>query len=241
MGVYKVEIKPITSIIGKITSVTLFGAFCYAISSLYGADVLVENVLKGKNGSFVVSNLFHNGKLLTWDKEVGVVRETDHCRVNRETGESTKWSNNEAWLDGDYQFYIYSNIFDLADIQKLTEIVLKSGLGAKRSVGKGQFELLGIEEVDCIGDKVENSNGYMVISDYIPKSDESTLGVYTARVYQGATGGIKKAPIYLINAGSKFIGKLESRENVGIVGRMQYDEITNTYTSGLAIAIPIMV
>lgn len=236
MGYYKVSIQPTSSVVGRITSITLFGAFCYAISSLYGADVLVDNVLKGDNDSFAVSNLFHGNDLITWDKEVGA-RGVDHCMVNRETGASTKWSCDESWLDGDYHFYIYSNLFDLADIQKLTELVLKSGLGAKRSVGKGQFKLLGIEEFDHIGNQVANPNGYMVISDYIPNKDDSTLGIYTARVYRGATAGVEKAPIAIINAGSKFMGKL----SVNVVGRLEHDELTNTYTSGRALVMPIMV
>lgn len=236
MGYYKVSIQPTSSVVGRITSITLFGAFCYAISSLYGADVLVDNVLKGDNDSFAVSNLFHGNDLITWDKGVEA-RGVDHCMVNRETGASTKWSCDESWLDGDYHFYIYSNLFDLADIQKLTELVLKSGLGAKRSVGKGQFKLLEVEEVDHIGNQVDNPNGYMVISDYIPNKDDSTLGIYTARVYRGATAGVEKAPIAIINAGSKFMGKL----SVNIVGRLEHDELTNTYTSGRALVMPIMV
>ena len=236
MGYYKVSIQPTSSVVGRITSITLFGAFCYAISSLYGADVLVDNVLKGDNDSFAVSNLFHGNDLITWDKEVEA-RGVDHCMVNRETGASTKWSCDESWLDGDHHFYIYSNLFDLADIQKLTELVLKSGLGAKRSVGKGQFKLLGIEEVNHICNQVANPNGYMVISDYIPNKDDSTLGIYTARVYRGATAGVEKAPIAIINAGSKFMGKL----SVNVVGRLEHDELTNTYTSGRALIMPIMV
>lgn len=236
MGYYKVSIQPTSSVVGRITSITLFGAFCYAISSLYGADVLVDNVLKGDNGSFAVSNLFHGNDLITWDKEVEA-RGIDHCMINRETGASTKWSCGESWLDGDYHFYIYSNLFDLADIQKLTELVLKSGLGAKRSVGKGQFNLLGVTEVGHIGNQVDNPNGYMVISDYIPNKDDSTLGIYTARVYRGATAGVEKAPIAIINAGSKFMGKL----SVNVVGRLEHDELTNTYTSGRALVMSIMV
>lgn len=237
MGYYKVDIKPTSSIIGRITSVTLFGAFCYAISYLYGADVLVDSVLKGDSESFAVSNLFHGDELITFDNNTGVIRGVDHCMINRETGASTKWSYDEIWLDGDYHFYIYSTIFDFADIEKLTELVLKFGLGAKRSVGKGQFKLLGIDEVDHIGNQVDSPNGYMVISDYIPNKDDSTIGIYTARVYRGATGGVEKAPIALINAGAKFIGKLPAK----VVGRLEYDELTNTYTCGRALVVPILV
>lgn len=238
MGYYKVSVQPTSSVIGRITSVTLFGAFCYAISSLYGDDVLVDNILNGDSESFAVSNLFHNNELVTWGYEVdGADRCIDHCMINRETGASTKWNRDETWLDGDYHFYIYSTIFDFADIQKLTELVLKSGLGAKRSVGKGQFKLLGIDEVDHIGNQVDRPNGYMVISDYIPNKDDSTIGIYTARVYRGATGGVEKAPIALINAGAKFIGKLPAKA----VGRLEYDELTNTYTCGRALAVPILV
>lgn len=237
MGYYKVSVQPTSSVIGRITSVTLFGAFCYAISSLYGADVLVDSVLKGDNGSFAVSNLFHGDELITFGNDTGVIRGVDYCMINRETGASTKWSRDETWLDGDYHFYIYSTIFDFADIEKLTELVLKSGLGAKRSVGKGQFGLLGIKEVEYIGNQVDNPNGYMIISDYIPNKGDSTLGIYTARVYRGATGGVEKAPIALINAGAKFTGKLSAK----VVGRLEYDELTNTYTCGRALAVPILV
>lgn len=252
MGYYKIEMQPITSIVGKITSITLFGALCYAIKDLYGEDTLRQDILVNNDGSnLAVSNLFPHNTLPNQDidslytdiytgksimnKET--IQTVNHCLLDRDGKETTLWTNKETWLESTYDFYIYSKLFDIDDIKQIITLVLKNGLGAKRSVGKGQFKLKGIEEIEYIGGQVEKANGYMVISDYIPKPEESTLGIYTARIYQGAIGGVKKAPIYLINAGSKFIGKVES----GIVGRLQYDEITNTYTSGIALTIPIMV
>lgn len=61
---------------------------------------------------------------------------------------------------------------------------------------------------------------------------------YSARVINRITvDGRKCAPVYVINAGSKFIGKI----NGEVIGKLQYDEGTGTYLSGRAIAIPIRV
>ena len=64
-----------------------------------------------------------------------------------------------------------------------------------------------------LGDK--DSNGFMVISDYIPNEKASTIGKYSVRVVNRKTsdGNVCK-PVYVINAGSKFAGKVV-REVVG--------------------------
>ena len=254
MAVYKVEIKPETSFVGSITSNTLFGALCFSIRDTYGEDVLEEIFSYGKDG-IVVSNLFPYNTLPYTDK-LGVYKDIDTWVLVKdyvekvvvthnmsrsrggEIGESKKWSEIETWSNRNYDFYIKTSIFDKEEIEQLIKIALINGLGRGRSRGKGQFRLIGIEEVIHIGKEIANPNGYMILSDYIPEENDSTNGIYTARVYRGATRGIKKTPIILINAGSRFIGKIDENY-VGVVGKNYFDKITSTYISGTALVIPV--
>lgn len=246
MGVYRIQIKPTTSFVGTITSNTLFGAFCFAIRDLYGEDTLMS-VFENREGGIVLSNLFPHNTLPSQDK-FGEYADIDTGNIVRDALTSVlvthgsreySWDEIENWSKNSYDFYLKTSMFEFEDIKEIIAVVLKCGIGKGKSRGKGQFELISVDKVETVGKPLKNSNGYMILSDYIPEVTDSTFGVYTARVYQGATAGISKAPIFLINAGAKFIGKLGSE--IGVVGKLHKDPITDTYISGLSLAIPVLV
>lgn len=248
----RVRIKPKTSFITNLTSSTIFGAACWAIKSLYG-DERLERVFSSDT-SLAFSNAYISGYLPTGetkkdklkhietgeyiDKSERIAR-VDHCMVSRDNKVALKhWIEYEQYEENNLDIYVSTDMFDIDEIKSIFDIMLINGLGKSRNKGKGQFELLDITEisVDELGDK--NGAGYMVISDYIPNETDSTIGKYSARVINRKTvNGDKCVPVYVINAGSRFIGKIGDE----VIGRLQYDKDTNTYLSGRAIAIPIAV
>lgn len=248
LAVYKVQLKPTTSFVGNITSNTLFGAFCFAIRDLYGEDTLLD-IFENSEDSLVFSNLFPHNTIPNFDAYLDIDTNdvvsyaknkiVTHNMQSRDNSLTYKWSESESWSKDTYDFYIKTSIFEMDDLESLLNIVLMCGIGRHRSKGKGQFKLVSIEQIEHIVSPVSNANGYLILSDYIPNPTDSTYGVYTARAYQGATSGIRKAPLFLINAGSRFAGSMP--DNIGVVGRLHRDTITNTYISGLALAIPIVV
>ena len=249
---FKVTIKPKSSYITNLSSSTIFGAACWAILELYGEDVLNE-VFKDNN-ALAFSNAFikdciptgctkkDNLKNVKTGKEIKQKQEkhrVDHCMINRDTNISHKqWISYEQFETRELDIYVSSILFGLDEIKEIFELMLIKGIGQARNRGKGQFELVSIQEIKTeeLGDK--DGNGYMVISDYIPNEKDSTWGKYSARVINRITvDGRKCAPVYVINAGSKFIGKISGE----VIGKLQYDKNTGTYLSGRAIAIPIRV
>lgn len=247
---FKVTIRPKTSFITELNSSTIFGAACWSIKDLYGEEVLQE--IFQDDTSFAVSNAFISGfipsgcernsklKNLKTGEEIPNTFKTfrvDHCMVDRDTTSSAKqWISYEHFESRDLDIYVSSSLFKLDEINQIFELMLLRGLGKSRNKGKGQFELVDIAETNLaeLGDK--NPNGYMVISDYIPNKTDTTIGKYSARVINRRTvNGDKCTPVYVINAGSEFIGNVSGE----IIGRLHHDEITNTYLSGRAIVIQI--
>lgn len=247
---YKVTIRPKSSFITNLSSSTIFGAACWAISDIYGEDVLTD--VFNDDTAFAVSNAFihdyiptgcfKDSKLrnINTNEEILSTFKTfriDHCQIDRDTNSSAKqWVSHEHFETRDLDVYVSSSMFDMDGIKKIFDVMLTKGLGKSRNKGKGQFSLIDVEEVDMSKLCDENPNGFMVISDYIPNEKDSMIGEYSVRVVNRKTSdGRVCKPVYVINAGSKFIGK-HSGETVG---RLQYDADTSTYLSGRAITIPI--
>lgn len=258
--IYKATIKPKSSYITELTSTTIFGALCWSIKEIedFGEKALMDRVFRDADG-LVVSNAYESGfvsaplfkgRKLLMNINTGDIKEVEveqirvrHCIINRNNNKSNNWDSIENVTDKNLDIYISSNTFTLPEIEKILKVALKNGIGARRSTGKGQFELISLVEIDDIlskelRDKQTNNLGYMVLSDYIPSERDATLGNYSARILRGKTiYGKEKKPLYIINSGSSFKGNLQS--DVSTLGKMVYDENTQTYTNGRAIAIKI--
>lgn len=266
---FKAVIKPKQPYQTELKSTTIYGAMCCAIADMqeYGSKVLEELVFNNVD-SLVVSNAYPSGYIVApefkntsedyiMETESGEIvafnsnkTVIEHCMINRNNNNSIKhWRDEVDYSDSPLDIYIYSEVFTKEDIEKILRITLLKGLGRRRSVGYGQFELMELTEIDRIvsgsvelGKRDKKSNTYyMVISDYIPDKDDSTNGVYSAKVVRGKTvaGDVKK-PIYVINAGGCFIDAKRDK-SIFTIGRVVHDENTNTYTCGRAIAIRVSI
>lgn len=265
---YKITFKPQTSFVTELKSSTLFGALCCAIRDIHGTDFLTTSLKEADTGGLItVSDCFFDGyvpvplhkvyndeqmlkNVATGDIVPNSFEEfkVEHCIVNRDTNTSNgRWADTEKFTTNNLYVIVSSSLFSKEDIKGLFELMFEKGIGKYKNKGKGNFNMISIEvitteeltswvdQTDEV-DEVE-CNGYMVLSDYIPSETESTVGVYSARIINGKTiEGKEKKTVYVINSGSCFVGKTN-----GSVGRLEYDEETQTYTGGRAIAIPIRI
>lgn len=86
----------------------------------------------------------------------------------------------------------------------------KSGYGAKKSIGKGQFSVDSVEEFTKFGD-LKNANGFVTLSNFCPKEQDPNEGFYRIFVKYGKlgeeftfSGNPFKRPLVMIKSGSVF-------------------------------------
>ncbi len=250
---YKVSFKSISPFISELRSVTIFGAICHVINDKYGESILHE--VFNNQGSLVVSDVLVDidissiykscntdirEKLTKWvlnNPYTNIMEE--HNIIDRQLGMSNhRWDNSAKVTSDTLVCYVKSDLFDKDDIVRIFTDLFLRGIGRGRNTGHGRFKLLDVKEIQL--DKLanlSNSNGYITLSDYIPNEKDSTFGTFSCRMVKGiTTNGDKRKPLYVLNRGAEFIGKSN-----GVVGRLQYDEATNTYTCGRSITLPIRI
>ena len=234
---YKVTIKPKSFFKSNLTSITLSGAIFSTI-----ADVLDENILdqiySGKE-TLVVSNIYPDGCILKdYDYLLDSCGNTLNYRYDRVdfvrksyNGVFRGYTNGFNGL----MYFLIETTLNKDVLENILNITFTNGIGAMKSVGYGSFDVVSIKDF-----KIDDtdSNGYMTLSDYIPNKDDSTFGDFTARIIRSLThDGKEKAPVYVVNAGSKFFGKLKSN----IIGQIIKDENTGSFLSGQSLVIPIKI
>ena len=258
---YKVTFKPESSFTSELHSSTLFGAMCWAIATLYGEDVLKENVLENTDPeSLAISDAFPEGWICTplFNKEDAdtITNEAgdksatkfntykiEHCMIDRELGTSKHhWFENQHFTKENLVVYVVSNIFSTDELTEILKFAFENGIGSRKSTGKGRFQIVGnIEEINSadIAEMVIpewEDETYMVLGDYIPNESDEVDGSYSIRVINGRTvDGTSKEPVYVVNAGGVFRGNIETEA----IGRLEKDVNTGTYTGGRAIVIQI--
>jgi len=94
-------------------------------------------------------------------------------------------------------------------VVELFEDLSKTGYGRKKSIGKGQFSVKGISEFSF--DALEDSNGFVALSNFCPAKDNPTEGLYKTFVKYGKLGeeftfcgNPFKKPLVMIKTGSVF-------------------------------------
>lgn len=250
---YKVKIKPKSMYKTELKSSTLFGALMCAVAHLFG-DKYVTDICEGVK-EFVVSDAFPSGYLPNQNDlntlinaDDGIVSKdsihkksvTYKCQINRDTGCADSYRNELAnYSIKTFEVYILTNVFNANELRTIFETLFKLGLGAGKSCGYGDFELVGLEENVELNllKHGETPTGYMVLSDYIPNDNDSIEGNYNIRLVNSKTSEGKNRGTYaLINSGSKFKGVLQGVT----VGKIIKDDDTNTYFSGKALVTPII-
>ena len=111
--------------------------------------------------------------------------------------------------DGVYDLYILTGL-ERPMLQKTLELMFTLGIGARKSVGKGSFDLLSLEEDHELA-AFSAGNAFMALSNFIPVSSDPADGFYKTFVKYGkldrelsvAEQPFKK-PLMFLEAGAVF-------------------------------------
>jgi CRISPR-associated protein Csm4 len=177
---------------------------------------------KNKSRTWLTKEEFSSmarGEIIRWQQVENPERQqtTIHAIINRSTGRSLEdnglYELEEIVVN---QITFFIRFLDLAYrplVEKALAYIGKIGFGAKKSSGKGVFEVESIEELSSLVD-VPDANGYAVLSNFVPSERDSTTGYYKLFTKYGKLGeelankqNPFKYPIVFIQAGSCFYSK----------------------------------
>lgn len=131
--------------------------------------------------------------------------ETLHASLDRNTnrtggeGSAGELFQTEAWLPDlgketasarnapDLHIYARASEDGLTTLEELLGLLSKVGFGRDKSVGLGQFLLLGLEKLEG-WDNIPDANGFMSLSSYVPATGDPTDGRWKIRVKKGMLG-----------------------------------------------------
>lgn len=135
---------------------------------------------------------------ITGTAKEGLLFDYTQTFYNREA-KLTIWLkfNNNSWKNNIYRWF---------------KIIEGSGFGKRKSTGLGQFHIIGdIKEASNELPQVAESNGFLSLSSYVPRADESCHGYYRYIIKRGKLGSslaltekVWKKPLLMFAPGSVF-------------------------------------
>lgn len=216
-----VEVIKRRKVINKISSITLeeFNRLRENYSNEeFMFDKLKEDLSKGslsKDKIFTQTTVMHNV-------------------INRYTGSTTDNSlffSKEFFTTKDIHIFIkLREDYSIKKFETLLKFVEDNGYGKKVSTGKGEFKTISFEKFNGFN-KIENADGFIVLSNYIPKNfdykeviSENPLIKFGKTANFGENADIPfKKPFACFAAGSLF--KNGENKNIGkILKNIHYDD-----------------
>lgn len=202
------------------------------INKISLVDLEEFNKLRGDytNEEFVLERLNKNSEIEKLSSETIVM----HNVINRYTGSTTDngiFFSKETFTDKElYIFIKLREDYPIEKMENLLKFVENNGYGKKASTGKGYFKTISFEKFEKF-DKIKNANGFVVLSNYIPKEFDYEKVVYgkplikfgkTANYGKNAENPFKK-PFSCFGAGSIF--KKGENEKIGkVLENIHYDK-----------------
>ena len=122
-----------------------------------------------------------------------VEQNTIHNQINRMTGTTVDnglYTLNEKFIDGNLEiFFKVRKDYKIAELEEILRDFERSGFGKKSSSGKGSFKIIDFKKFDGFK-KVKNGNGFIILSNYIPKKGDYEEVVYAETLTKyGKLGG----------------------------------------------------
>ncbi len=85
----------------------------------------------------------------------------------------------ETFYKSNISIYIkLRNDFVKEDLLRYLEHIELTGYGKKKSSGKGRFEIISFEPVAWIDKEIEEANGYIILSNYVPEKNDYTQIIF---------------------------------------------------------------
>ncbi|KEO82572.1 type III-A CRISPR-associated RAMP protein Csm4 [Tumebacillus flagellatus] len=136
-----------------------------------------------------------------------------HAVIDRTTGKSlSEHGLYEIHFSGYLAVSLYFRLLDLNWAQKVDNLLRfleMEGIGARKSTGHGQFKILSHQEY--VLPEIQESNGYVVLSTFVPSIRDSQVGRYRVKTKYGKVAeeysqqGVPfKKPLLMIESGASF-------------------------------------
>ncbi|GAB6158192.1 hypothetical protein JCM39194_13920 [Desulfotomaculum varum] len=150
-------------------------------------------------------------------KEPIIVSANLYNQINRLIGSTREggqlYELEESYLHPDYSYFtVYLKVKEAGLMNMLLEVFEQlgsTGFGKRKSVGKGFFNVIGIEKYNF--NTVENANAFISLSHFVPAPSDPVEGNYRIMVKYGKLGehlamseNPFKRPLIMIKAGSVF-------------------------------------
>lgn len=141
--------------------------------------------------------------------------ETMHVSLSRLDGtaiEGKLFSQSEYWFKGEIWLFIrveesFAKEFELREV---LNYMFLTGIGAKKSTGKGCFELIELKETDLLMPE-DSHNAFLSLNRWVPNRNDPSEGFYRIYAKNARLGGnfsvagiFQKKPILMIEEGSWF-------------------------------------
>ena len=198
-------------------------------------------------------NCVRRGELcsLTLPQKIETTMVTTHSSISRLTNstfeEGGLYSLEETFI---HSITIYLKVISDEWKDKVIELfnkLSKSGYGKKKSIGKGQFDVISVKNF-CAFKDIEKADGFVTLSHFCPAENDPTEGLYKTFVKYGKLGeefnycgNPFKKPLVMIKAGSIFRTDKHPKE---FYGRIIQDGIApakpDVVQYAYAFAIPII-
>ena len=176
-----------------------------------------------------------------------VSRETN--TVENVDGAGNLFELEQFFTEGTFDLFMYSS-FDKTILESVLLEMFRNGIGAKRSVGKGAFEIVGKVELFDGFQLPSNANAFVALSNFIPQKQDPTDGYYKAFVKYPSLSYTDhpedspfKKPLIFFKSGSVFRDQPVKKfygsciENIALKkGHVSRDIIIGAYT----IAVPCL-
>lgn len=209
------------------------------INKISSIDLKEFNKLRENysNKEFIFERLKESFKKNKTNKEETIVTSdiVMHNTINRLSGTTTEdgglYFSKETFTDKEIDIFIkLRKDYSVEKLKKLLDFVEMNGYGKKASSGKGSFRTVSFKKFDGFK-KIKNGDGFVVLSNYIPKEKDYEEVVYgTPLVKFGKVGNDSeysdmpfKKPFTCFTPGSLF--KNGENEIVGkALGNIHHDK-----------------
>jgi len=149
----------------------------------------------------------------------------------------------EYYWSGDYDVYVAPLDDSWAEpLEELFADLEMTGYGKKKTSGKGQFRIVGVEETTL--PRATAANAFVSLNSFVPAAADPTEGTYSVMVKRGKIGewfprrvSLFKRPVIMLEAGATFMTSTPRDYYGSMLANIHFDPAVRHY----AYAFPLHV